>query len=213
MLFWLGDQIPGGFFIYRADDAQEIVYVNRAVLNIFGCEDEQQFRDLTGYTFRGMVHPDDFDAIQASIDEQIADANNNNLDCVEYRIIRRDGEIRWLDDYGHFAHMPGYGNVYYVFISDVTEKRIAEMEKQELVRQKHLSEVKNAFLFNISHDIRTPMNAIIGFSELARRHINDQELLMQYLDKMAASSRQLLALIDDMLEISRLESGRMTPDE
>ena len=86
----LGDQIPGGFFIYRADDAQEIVYVNRAVLNIFGCEDEQQFRDLTGYTFRGMVHPDDFDAIQASIDEQIADANNNNLDCVEYRIIRRD---------------------------------------------------------------------------------------------------------------------------
>ncbi|MCR4877396.1 MAG: response regulator [Clostridiales bacterium] len=213
MLFWLGDQIPGGFFIYRADDAQEIVYVNRAVLNIFGCEDEQQFRDLTGYTFRGMVHPDDFDAIQASIDEQIADANNNNLDCVEYRIIRRDGEIRWLDDYGHFAHMPGYGNVYYVFISDVTEKRIAEMEKQELARQKHLSEVKNAFLFNISHDIRTPMNAIIGFSELARRHINDQELLTQYLDKMAASSRQLLALIDDMLEVSRLESGRITPGE
>ena len=118
------------FFIYRADDAQEIVYVNRAVLNIFGCEDEQQFRDLTGYTFRGMVHPDDFDAIQASIDEQIADANNNNLDCVEYRIIRRDGEIRWLDDYGHFAFMPGYGNVYYVFISDVTEKRIAEMENR-----------------------------------------------------------------------------------
>ena len=213
MLFWLGDQIPGGFFIYRADDSQEIVYVNRAVLNIFGCEDEQQFRDLTGYTFRGMVHPDDFDAIQASIDEQIADADNNNLDCVEYRIIRRDGEIRWVDDYGHFAHMPGYGNVYYVFISDATDRRVAEMEKQELARQKHLNEVKNAFLFNISHDIRTPMNAIIGFSELARRHINDRELLTQYLDKTTASGKQLLALIDDMLEVNRLESGRITPGE
>ncbi len=213
MLFWLGDQIPGGFFIYRADDSQEIVYVNRAVLNIFGCEDERQFRVLTGYTFRGMVHPDDFDAIQASIDEQIADEDNNNLDCVEYRIIRRNGEIRWVDDYGHFAHMPGYGNVYYVFISDVTDRRVAEMEKQELARQKHLNEVKNAFLFNISHDIRTPMNAIIGFSELARRHINDPELLKQYLDKTTASGRQLLALIDDMLEVNRLESGRIIPGE
>lgn len=123
---WMAEQIPGGFFIYRDDDTQEIIYVNNVCLRIFGCETEEQFKTLTGYTFRGLVHPDDYEKIQKSIDEQIADPSHDNLDYVEYRIIRRDKEVRWVDDYGHFTHLPGYGNVYYVFISDITEKHYAE---------------------------------------------------------------------------------------
>ena len=90
---WMAEQVPGGFFIYRADESQELLYVNEALLRIFGCDTLDQFRDLTGYTFKGLVHPEDFEAIQSSIDDQIADESNKNLDYVEYRIIRRDGSV------------------------------------------------------------------------------------------------------------------------
>ena len=62
------DQIPGGFFIYRADGSEEILYVNRGVLRIFGCETVEEFQTLTNDTFRGMVHPDDFEEIDVNDD-------------------------------------------------------------------------------------------------------------------------------------------------
>lgn len=211
-LLAVGDTLPGGFFVYRNDESQEIFYVNRAALRIFGCADMEQFRELTGGTFRGLVHPDDYENIQDSIDRQIADESNDNLDFVEYRIIRRDGEIRWVDDYGHLSHLEGYGSVYYVFISDVTDKLRAEQERfkaeLELAQEKRANEMKSAFLFNISHDIRTPMNAIIGFSDLARRHADDPAMLADCLEKVEISSKQMLALIDDMLDMNSLAGGR-----
>ena len=96
---WLGDRIPGGFFIYKADGNLDIIYVNQATLKIFGCDSLEEFRELTGNTFRGLVHPDDFDRIQQSINGQITDKKNDNFDYVEYRIIRKDGSVRWVDDY------------------------------------------------------------------------------------------------------------------
>ena len=68
--------IPGGFFIYHEKEPMEMLYVNHRTLDIFGCETLEQFKELTGYTFRGLVHPDDFVTIQASIDEQIANEEN-----------------------------------------------------------------------------------------------------------------------------------------
>ncbi len=127
---WVAEQMPGGFFVYRADDTQEIVYVNQATYHIFGCENAEEFSSITQNTFRGMVHPEDFEKIQKSIDDQIADEKNANNDYVEYRIIRKDGTIRWVDDYGHYAHLPGYGDVYYVFIGDITEKHLAQEENR-----------------------------------------------------------------------------------
>ncbi|MBR6089574.1 MAG: response regulator [Anaerolineaceae bacterium] len=212
-VFWFGNQIPGGFFIYRADDTQEIIYVNRAAFEIFGCADLDEFKTLTGNTFRGIVHPDDYVNIQASIDRQIEEDNLGKLDYVEYRIIRKDGEVRWVDDYGHYAELPGYGEVYYVFITDVTDKHHAREEKLrarlELAREKQHNEVKAGFLFNMSHDIRTPMNSIVGYSELARRHKDDPELLSEYLDKIITSGQLMLTLLDDMLETNSLAGNRV----
>ena len=125
---WVAEQMPGGFFIYRADGSQEILYVNKAALHIFGCESEEEFREITGNSFLGLVHSADIDTVQKSIDAQIMDKKNENLDYVEYRIIRKDGSIRWVDDYGRFAQIPGYGDVYYVFISDITEKHYVREE-------------------------------------------------------------------------------------
>lgn len=115
------DEIPGGFLIYRAYGEEEIIYANKALIKIFGCSSLREFRKLTGNSFKGVVHPSDLDAVEESISRQIAD-NADNMDYVEYRIRRKDGETRWVEDYGHFIHSDAVGGIFYVFISDITEE-------------------------------------------------------------------------------------------
>ena len=117
----IGGHMPGGFFIYRAAEPEELIYANKPVFDIFGCADLEEFRALTGFTFRGMVYPEDYDRISASIADQIG-ASEDHMDYAEYRITRRDGKIRWVDDYGHYCDTGAYGGIYVVFISDITEK-------------------------------------------------------------------------------------------
>jgi len=116
-----GEYIPGGFFIYKADKDEELLYANKAVFDIFGCDGLEEFKALTGFTFRGMVHPEDYNSIFSSIEEQIQESEAD-LDFVEYRIIRKDGDIRWIEDYGHYIEYDDQNSLYYVFISDITEK-------------------------------------------------------------------------------------------
>lgn len=116
-------------FIYHADDKEQIIYVNQALLRIFQCETAEEFRRLTGNSFKGMVHPEDLSSVEESIRKQIAQSKYD-LDYVEYRIIRRDGEIRWIEDYGHFVHSQSIGDIFYVFISDATEKRQRQLTEQ-----------------------------------------------------------------------------------
>ncbi|MDE6600697.1 MAG: response regulator [Lachnospiraceae bacterium] len=149
----ISEGMPGGFFIYHADGDEELVYINNAMLRIFGCDTREEFRELTGYTFKGIVHPDDIDAVEASIQSQIAHSVED-LDYVEYRIVRKDGMVRWVEDYGHFVHTDTYGDLFYVFMEDATERmqrRMAELERvNEALYTAHLREdyFKRALLYN-----------------------------------------------------------------
>ena len=116
-----GRHMPGGFFIYRSEGDGELIYANKPVFSIFGCRDLEEFKELTSYTFKGMVHPEDYDRISSSISDQIENSDDH-MDYAEYRIIRKDKAIRWVDDYGHYLNTATYGGVYTVFISDITEK-------------------------------------------------------------------------------------------
>ena len=363
MIRELGGHMPGGFFIYKAEEPGELLYANKPVFDIYGCDDLEDFKKLTGYTFRGMVHPEDYSSISASVAEQI-DASDDNMDYVEYRIIRKDGAVRRVDDYGHYLETDAYGGVYTVFISDITEKheRItseleghkativtlnetigrmdadhltfssvaqalagdyfsiyvvdpdteafveyssseeyknlgietqganffelsrrniealiypedrdrfmavfsrervlkiierdghfttkyrlmlngiptyvsmkatllenrnerrliigltnidAQIQREEEFR-KHMADArtraKNDFLANMSHDIRTPMNAIVGYTNIAKSHWDEPEVVADALDKIGSSSHFLLSLINDILDISKIESGKM----
>ncbi len=363
--------MPGGFFIYHADQNEKLIYANIALIRMFGCESLDDFKEYTGYTFRGMVHPEDFEMVEQSIRHQISE---KDLDFVEYRIVRKDGEIRWMEDYGHFVHTNKYGDIFYVFLEDATEKylkkqkdeeakilmqeKLGALEKlahettslnivhemlgsgkwsmefneqgkmirvlwskqfrrmigyhdetdfpntleawsnllheedkervlkeyydtihdytgqkkydveyrlltktggyhwyratgmlsrrkdgspityvgmfvditaqkqldQELIqKQKQLEEAlekaqrsdqaKTVFLNNMSHDIRTPMNAIIGFSNLALLHMENRDQVREYLSKIVVSSNHLLELINDVLDMSHIESGKLQIQE
>ena len=343
----IGQHFPGGFFIYKADSTEEVLYANKTVFEIFGCEGLEDFRGMTGNTFKGMVYPDDYDMVYSSIIKQL-DESKNESDHVEYRIRRKDGIIRWVDDYGHYVRSDAYGGLFYAFISDITDKwnqqdkmitalsaeyrsvyhidldnddavcyrgdpedhqqtvegvhfpyferfkwyadhcvdenyreefiefikpgnirkklidkpvasyryfvrregkeyyemiRIAgvrhvedrddnmihaigmgfanideemreSMMKNEalmdaLKAAKEANRAKTVFLSNMSHEIRTPMNAIIGLDNLALRKENMDQDIREYLSKIGDSARHLLGLINDILDMSRIESGRL----
>ena len=370
------DEMPGGFLIYRADGDEQIIYANKALLRIFQCDTMEEFREMTGNSFRGIVHPEDLEEVEESIKDQIK-GSQFDLDYVEYRIIAKDGSIRWIEDYGHFVHSDKVGDVFYVFLADATKKRdrqiteknlLIEKEKKiknlldeyniekNLINQEHLRRLevieglsvnyesilyvdldsdkvlpyrlsqrteyqfdktlhargflwyasdyittwvhpddremvtqatdpdhirqklsdgktyyinyrviingetqylqlrivnvgrsdhisqlvwgyrrideevlremeqkklleealysanlaivaKNTFLSNMSHDMRTPLNAIFGYTALAKEHLDNINSVQNYLNKIEISSRQLLDLIEKVLEIAWTESN------
>lgn len=373
------DEMPGGFLIYHAEHDEKIIYANKALVRIFQCSSVQEFQELTGNSFRGIVHPEDLDQVETSIWEQIA-ASKYDFDYVEYRIIRKDGTIGWVEDYGHFVKSDSAGGIFYVFIGDATQKHhrqqmernaLLNAQKQEskklkniiknydkekqLINQEHLRRLevieglsvnydtilytdldtdkvlpyrlsyriarqfdydhkpceflqfvhdyvntwvhpddrqrvlnvvspdyireklannktyyvnyrifaentvqflqlriievggenhisqvvmgcrrideeilremeqkqlleealnranvanvaKNTFLSNMSHDMRTPLNAIFGFTSLAKSNIDNQQLTKSYLDRIEESGQQLLELIEKVLEVAWTES-------
>ncbi|MGN0688296.1 MAG: ATP-binding protein, partial [Oscillospiraceae bacterium] len=96
---------------------------------------------------------------------------------------------------------------------DVTEAHDKADTKAQLEIANAANAAKSAFLFNMSHDIRTPMNAIIGFTELLDKHLDDKEISREYIKKIKSSNEFLLSLINNVLEMARIESGKTTFDE
>ena len=94
----------------------------------------------------------------------------------------------------------------------IEEKHRDEL-KDALVLSRQANRAKTTFLNNMSHDIRTPMNAIIGFTTLAKSHIDNKEEVFGYLEKITQSSKHLLSLINDVLDMSRIESGKVIIEE
>ncbi len=93
------------------------------------------------------------------------------------------------------------------------EKEQKEILAEALAEANHANHAKTMFLNNMSHDIRTPMNAIIGFTSLAATHIEHTDLVRSYLGKIMTASRHLLSLINDVLDMSRIESGKVRIEE
>ena len=129
--------IPGGFFIYRAGGNEELIYFNDAMLHLFRCDTIEEFQELTGNSFKGIVHPDDLERVETYIAHQIA-SDLRELDYVEYRIIRKDGGICWVEDFGHLIHDETEGDIFYVFISDITE-RIKKLDRERTSHQKMIN--------------------------------------------------------------------------
>ncbi len=103
-----------------------------------------------------------------------------------------------------------------VIIEDAYKRQLEEKNKELELSIEHeaiANRSKREFLFNMSHDIRTPMNAIIGFTSLAATHIDNREQVLDYLKKISISSQHLLSLINDVLDMSRIESGKVKIDE
>ena len=108
------------------------------------------------------------------------------------------------------------GNITSVLIAnrDVTDEKLRELKQEEELREAKLkaecaNRAKSSFLFNMSHDIRTPMNAIIGYAELASRHLQETDKLGRYLEKIQICGKELLAMLGNVLDLARIENNKV----
>ena len=110
--------LPGGFFIYNAGGKEEILFAEDNVIKLYGCETMEEFREYTGNSFKGMVHPEDYDKIQNEIQSQTMTIEKRH-DYVRYRIIAKTGEVRYIEDFGHLLHGEHGKSYFYVYIVDI----------------------------------------------------------------------------------------------
>ena len=131
----------------------------------------------------------------------------------------KNGDYQWLELYIiKFAKADEeVTNIAFAFLNVDEEEREKELQRKALTdalaAAEHANKAKTTFLNNMSHDIRTPMNAIIGFTALAAAHLDNVETTRDYLGKISTSSNHLLSLINDILDMSRIESGQVKIDE
>ena len=121
------------FFVYQARDGESLLYANPAMVNLFGCKTIAEFMDYVDHSFQGIVHPEDLDRVEWEIQHQIRESDQS-MDFVQYRIIRKDGEVRWVDDWGHLETSK-YGEdhgLFYVFVKDSTDS-IPNVQKDKLL--------------------------------------------------------------------------------
>ncbi len=125
----------------------------------------------------------------------------------------KTGEKRWFHNIAMGSEVNGKKK-YILVMSDRTSDRKMNQALSEAVRAAETAnKAKSTFLSNMSHDIRTPMNAIIGFTTLAVSNIDDKKRVRDYLGKILSSSNHLLSLINDILDMSRIESGKIHLEE
>ena len=126
---------------------------------------------------------------------------------------RETKERRWFHNIAMGSEVEGRTKYILVLSDRTADKQVNQALSDAVAAAETANRAKSTFLSNMSHDIRTPMNAIIGFTTLALSNIDDKERVKDYLAKTLASSNHLLSLINDVLDMSRIESGKIHLEE
>lgn len=109
-----------GCLVYEARGEEKIFFADEALIHMFGCQNYMEFYQYVGGSFKTMVHPDDIECVEKDIAEQIL-GSDDSVDRVTYRIVRKDGVVRVVDDIGRKVFAENDSSVYYVCIVDVTD--------------------------------------------------------------------------------------------
>ena len=192
-----------------------------AFRNMLGYESEEEFPNQLE-SWSELLHEEDRDRVLEAYWAAVRDYTGGTIYDVEYRLLTRHAGWRWFHAAGRLSRREDGSPITFVglFVDIDDNKRMAaQLEEQKIDLQdalaaaQHANRAKTTFLNNMSHDIRTPMNAIIGFTSLAAAHIDNTEQVQDYLAKITTSSNHLLSLINDVLDMSRIESGKMKIEE
>lgn len=201
----------GNVFPWFADIVSGKIEIGDELFKAYGV-DRKEFHDdfFRMTTFIASIYPDDRGIFEAIYNSLLAGES-----CkigLELRLdLLNTGEYKWVDLKGVAQEFDERGKVTKIlgFIADIQKRRDDE---QALIEAKQRAEesdrLKSAFLANVSHEIRTPLNAIVGFSEVIA-HTESECEREEYLDIVKANSNLLLHLINDILDLSRIESGKM----
>ncbi len=186
-----------------------------------GYDTEEEFPNEIESWINLLYEEDKEQAVQEYWDT-VMDYTGEKTYDVEYRLHTGKAGLRWFHAAGRLSRREDGSPISFtgLFIDIDDEKKMEEqLERQKidledaLAAAQHANKAKTTFLNNMSHDIRTPMNAIIGFTSLAAAHIDNIEKVQDYLAKITTSSNHLLSLINDVLDMSRIESGKVKIEE
>ncbi len=183
--------------------------------------EEYDYATILENYIRSRVHPEDQKELSEALAlEKVQEYLREHDNYIgSYRI--KDGdEIHHLqyaylkisdDENGNGGFiLAGFRNIDEVIRKEQEQKNVLS---EALAQAQYANKAKTTFLNNMSHDIRTPMNAIIGFTSLAASHIDNKEQIKSYLSKIMTSGNHLLSLINDVLDMSRIESGKVKIEE
>ncbi len=196
---------PVGIFFTRPDGFT--VYVNPKWCEISGMTQEKAL----AYGWLEAVHPDDRPLIGNDWDKAV---NKKSVSYAEYRFLKTDGSCSWVlgqavPELNEAGEIIGYVGT----ITDITDLKLYESELNIAKEKAEESDrLKSAFLANISHEIRTPMNGILGFADLLKNTELPQNQLREYLNLIEISSKRMLNIINDIVEISLIDSGQVVID-
>ncbi|MCD7709524.1 MAG: ATP-binding protein, partial [Clostridiales bacterium] len=124
----------------------------------------------------------------------------------------KTGDTHWYSETLYHVSITGSEKFVFVLSDRTSEKSKNEALTEALDIAESANEAKSNFLFNMSHDIRTPMNAIVGYASLLEKDANEPEKVREYTEKISASSHHLLGIINDILDMSKIESGKTRLD-
>ena len=185
---------------------------------MIGYHDTDDFPDVLE-SWSDLLHPNDKECVLKEYNETISDYSGQKIYDVEYRLRTKNRGYRWYRAVGKPTRRPDGSPITYigVFI-DITEqkKMMQELAEQReslsaaLEDANQANKAKTAFLSNMSHEIRTPMNAIIGLDRIALNDPAISEATREHLEKIGLSAQHLLSIINNILDMSRIESGRMS---
>ena len=214
------------YALWRVDLKNDIFYLQRddqvrAAVTMNGLIGMKYSEAIKGYIER-FVHPDDIERIiQESSLDNLRDVLQRETSFV-IRMRRRPMPESAEYGYGEWRilrlHLDEERFTVVFAVRDADNDVLKEMKQQQLLQEalteaEHASRAKTTFLSNMSHDIRTPLNAIIGFTSIAASHIDNKERVQDCLEKIMSSSNHLLSLINDILNMSRIESGKIVIQE
>ena len=187
---------------YQAD------YVSPNVEKLLGITVEQIRKDIC---VLGELHSEDTEELKKDYLKEIQVHEQQEWDF-EY-VHQKTGERRWFHSVAMGSELNG-DKKYILVMSDRTaDKKMNQALSEAVHAAENANQAKSTFLSNMSHDIRTPMNAIIGFTTLAVSNIDNKKMVRDYLGKILSSSNHLLSLINDILDMSRIESGKIHLEE
>ena len=183
----------------------KVIHMNAEALRMYGIESVEAAQRELGPLLRQVYYPD------SDVPNELKKLRNED-DMVDYECIIGKGKANECHALANtkVVHIPTGERAVLTTFVDVSDM---VMLKNALHRAEEGSRAKSSFLFAMSHDLRTPMNAIIGYAELMEAHWGEKEVTTNYLQKLKGASQFLLALIGNVLEIARIESGKETLNE
>ena len=200
----------GSYLCTYAEDGESMLSIkfSDALRKLYGYTNKEDAPDTWEMWLKG-AHPDDREYVESRYLAALRDRTGNTGYSVTYRAVKKDGTIRWYKAAGHMIRREdGTAEYCYGFIMDIDEqKKASDMAKKALEQAKRANEAKTSFLARMSHDIRTPMNGIMGLIEINEKHADDIAFTTQNRRKAKIAADHLLSLINDVLQLSKLEDS------